>query len=185
MMQLWFRQIPNILTTLRLLLAVPIALLITQQQFSAVLWLAFVAGVSDGLDGWLARKWHCQSRYGAVVDPLSDKAMLVGAYLSFAVIGLIPWWLAWLVLGRDVLIVVGALAYHGLFGRYEMAPSIWGKASTLVQISFALLLIAAQVWPVGPPSLLLPGLWLLVGLAVISGGHYLLLWGGKAWLQHR
>ncbi len=111
------RQIPNTLTTLRLLLAIPLCWMILQGDFKGVLWVALAAGVSDGVDGWLARSLDATSRYGAVVDPLADKVMLSGAYPCMAVAGLIPWWLALLVIGRDLVIVVGALAFHTLYVR--------------------------------------------------------------------
>ncbi len=96
------KQLPNLLTTLRLLLALPLCWMILHQQYAQVLWLALAAGISDGLDGWLARRLDAMTRYGAVMDPLADKLMLSGAYPSMAAVWLIPWWLAMLVLGRDL-----------------------------------------------------------------------------------
>ena len=177
------RQIPNTLTTLRLLLSVPICLLILDESYAAVLWIALVAGISDGVDGWLARRWDATSRYGAIVDPLSDKAVLSGAYVSFALVGLLPWWVAIVVVGRDVFIVCGALAYHVLFGRYDMKPSNWGKGSTFVQILFAVALIVQQVEPVFPAQSLVGLEYLLILVALISGGHYAWTWGSKALAQ--
>ena len=84
------KLIPNILTTLRLILAVPICLLILDENYPAVLWIAFIAGLSDGVDGWFARKVDALSRYGAIVDPLSDKALLISAYVAFVIVGLLP-----------------------------------------------------------------------------------------------
>lgn len=173
-------QLPNLLTTLRLLLAIPICWLILEQQFALVLWLAFFAGLSDGLDGWLARRWNAQSRYGSVVDPISDKALLSGAFVCLAVIGVLPWWLAAVVLARDLLIFTGALCYHGLIGRYDMEPSLWGKLSTLIQISVVLAVLFQQVFPIFPQVLLEASYIALVVLAVISGGHYVVTWGRRA-----
>ena len=174
------RQIPNTLTTLRLLLSVPICILILDENYSPVLWLALLAGLSDGLDGWLARRLDATSRYGAIVDPLSDKALLSGAFASFALVGLIPWWVAIVVVGRDLFIVCGALLYHALFGRYEMEPSSWGKGSTFVQILFAIALIVQQVEPVFPAQSLVGLEYLLILVALISGGQYAWTWGSKA-----
>jgi cardiolipin synthase len=179
------RQIPNTLTTLRLLLSVPICLLILDENYAAVLWLALAAGISDGLDGWLARRLDATSRYGAILDPLSDKALLSGAYACFALVGLLPWWVAIVVLGRDSFIVCGALLYHTLFGRYAMEPSSWGKGSTFVQILFALALIGQQVEPVFPGQLLDGLKYLLIFTALASGAHYAWIWGGKALKQGR
>ena len=179
------RQIPNTLTTLRLLLAIPLCWLILRQEFEAVLWVAFAAGVSDGVDGWLARRLDAASRYGAVVDPLADKIMLSGAYPSMAIIGLLPWWLALLVIGRDLVIVLGALAYHGLYGRYDMEPSGWGKFSTFIQIIFVLALLVQQVFPLFPPAGLDALMYLVAIAAVWSGAHYVQVWGARAIVQAR
>ncbi|MCD6525500.1 MAG: CDP-alcohol phosphatidyltransferase family protein [Desulfuromonas sp.] len=163
-----------------MVLAIPVCLLILAENYQAVLWIAFIAGFSDAIDGWLARMLNCESRYGAIVDPLSDKTLLVGTYIGLAVVGLLPWWLAAIVVLRDVLIVSGALVYHWLFGRYEMAPSLWGKVSTCVQIAFALMLLTHQLYPVFPLCFFQIGTWLVILMSFISGGHYVYIWGGKA-----
>lgn len=179
-MSVVIKQIPNVLTTLRLMLALPIAWLILEENYAVVLWIALLAGISDGVDGWLARRLNARSRYGEIVDPLSDKVLLVSTYVSLGVVGLLPWWVAVIVAARDVLIVSAALAYHWLFGRYDMAPSFWGKASTSVQIVFALMLLTQQVFPVFPPLIFQIGLWILILLALVSVGHYGYIWGRKA-----
>ncbi|MEO2173021.1 MAG: CDP-alcohol phosphatidyltransferase family protein, partial [bacterium] len=90
----WTKQIPNALTTLRLVLTVPICILILEKDFSIVLWIAAIAGFTDWLDGWLARRLDAMSRYGAVIDPVCDKVMLIGIFVSVWMVGLVPWWLA-------------------------------------------------------------------------------------------
>jgi len=177
------KQIPNALTTLRIFLAIPVFLLIIEENYPLVLWVALIAGLSDGVDGWLARKLDAMSRFGAIADPLSDKALLISAYLGFVVVGLLPWWVAFIVALRDGIIVSGALVYHWLFGRYDMSPSILGKASTFVQIAFALVLLMQQVYPLFPEVFLQIGIWMLVLMAVASGSHYVYIWGNKALKQ--
>jgi len=179
------KQLPNILTTLRLFLAAPICLFILEGNYKGVLWIAFIAGISDGLDGWLARRLDAQSRYGSIFDPLADKAMLTGAYVCFVVVNLLPWWVAAIVVIRDIVIVGGAIAYHWLMGHYELAPSFWGKASTFVQITYVLMLLAQQIKPTFPLLFLQVGLWLLVALAFISGWHYCYVWGSRALAQRK
>ena len=141
----WTKQIPNALTTLRLVLTVPICILILERDFNVVLWIAAIAGFTDWLDGWLARRLDAMSRYGAVVDPVCDKVMLISVFVSLWMVGLVPWWLAFIVVARDFVIVSGALIYHWMYGRYEMDPSIWGKLSTLVQIVTVLAILVQQV----------------------------------------
>ena len=179
------KHLPNLLTTLRLVLVVPICLLIIEKQFAAVLWLSFIAGVSDGLDGWLARKLNAHTRYGEVVDPLADKALLTATFICLAIVSLIPIWLAIIALLRDLIIVAGAFAYHRLVGRYDMAPSFWGKLNTFIQIIFILMIITQQVWAIFPSYLFDIGIWSIVGLAIISGGHYVFVWGSKAFTEYR
>jgi cardiolipin synthase len=174
------RMVPNVLTVSRVLLAVPIYLLIVQQHYVPVLWITLVAGISDALDGWLARRLGVTSYFGAIADPLADKLMLGSAYLGFAVAGLIPWWLALVVLGRDLFIVCGAMGYRWRFGRYEMDPSAWGKGSTFVQIAFAVILLGQQVQPLFPALLLDALQYSVVLLAAVSAGHYTWVWGSKA-----
>ncbi len=173
------KLLPNILTTLRLFLAVPIALLIVNEDYAAVLWLAFIAGASDGLDGYLARKWHATSNYGAIADPLADKVLLLSTYIALALVELLPYWLALILLLRDALIVSGVLIYHHKFGHYKMAPSIWGKSCTAVQILFALMVLIQQLYPLLPDFIVQFGLFSVVVLTFISGAHYLHTWGGK------
>jgi cardiolipin synthase len=173
------KQFPNALTTLRLLLAAPICLLIINENYPAVLWLAFVAGLSDAVDGYLARKLNALTYYGAVVDPLADKALLLSTYIAFAVIGLLPYWLVAILIIRDLLIVCGALIYRCKYGRFKMAPSLWGKISTALQISFALMLILQQISSVLPEFIVQIAMWLVIVLAFISGGHYFYTWSGK------
>lgn len=184
MLKTLLKQLPNLLTTLRLLLAVPMCLLVLGRDYDAVLWVAFAAGLSDGVDGWLARKLDATSRYGAVVDPLADKVMLSGIYPCLAAVDLLPWWVALLVIGRDIVIVIGGLTYHALFGRFDMQPSHWGKISTFFQILFALVLLLDQAYPFAPAFALMALLYAVAGVTLLSGGHYVLTWSIRAF-QHR
>lgn len=179
------RQVPNLITGLRVLLVVPVCLLILEGYYQPVLWVALLAGISDGIDGWLARKLDCISRIGSILDPLADKVMLVGTYLCLAAVGLLPWWLTAIVVGRDLLIVAGALTYHALYGRYEMEPSNWGKLSTFVQICLALMTLLQQLVPLFPGYAFQIAIWLVAVMAFISGGNYVRVWGGKAINQQR
>lgn len=174
------KYLPNTLTTLRLLLTIPICVFILRAQYGVVLGLIFFAGFSDLIDGWLARRLNALSRYGAVVDPMSDKALLIGSYICLAIVGLIPQWVALVVVARDLVIVSGALAYHWLIGRYDMSPSLWGKLCTLVQVGFVLMVVIQQVAPVFPAAAFRAGLWLLLAVTLISGGNYVSVWGKRA-----
>lgn len=176
----YINQLPNLLTTLRLLLAVPVCLLIFRHEYLAVLWLAALAGFTDLIDGWLARKLGAQSTYGATLDPLSDKALLITAFVALTIVGAIPVVITIVVVLRDIIIVTGALCYRWLIGRYQMAPTFWGKANTLSQLVFMLMVIGQKVHPMFSPELLQFATLMVLALAFISGGNYVVVWSRKA-----
>lgn len=171
--------VPNLLTGLRLLLVPPVAALILQQSYGAALLLFAVAGASDALDGFLARRFACTSRLGALLDPLADKLLLIVSYVCLSLVAILPWWLTLVVLLRDLVIVSGAVAYRLLVEPPEIRPTLLGKLSTLLQVVLIVelllqesLLPAAAAWE---RALIL--LVLLASLA--SGAHYVRVWSGK------
>jgi cardiolipin synthase len=146
--------------------------LIYAGRFGALLWWFGAAAISDAADGWLARRLGAESRVGRVLDPLADKALLSGAFVALAIRGAIPWWLAGLVLGRDVLILLGAAAAL-LVSRTKrnFPPSVWGKLSTIAQMTFVAAAILKQAaWRVGPMVAVLGAATVL--LTVWSGVDY-------------
>lgn len=174
------RQIPNILTIIRILLVIPFAMSVYSEQYIQALILFFVAGLSDGVDGFLARQFDWKSRFGAIADPLADKLLLMTAYVMLAWTAQIPVWLLALVIGRDLLIVLGALVYHFFISHYEIKPSLLGKTCTMVQIIYVLLLMMSLAELPMPQWAVMQGLWLVSGITVISGVHYYFTWGVKA-----
>ena len=178
------RYLPNALTFLRLLLALPLGLLIIRQEYSLALWVGFVAGVSDGLDGFLARRMEAFSRFGAALDPVADKVLITVCMLGFAHVGLIPWYVAITVIARDLVIVGGAICYHWLIGPFEFGATQLSKVNMLVQICFCVLVLAAQVVPgVTPLAITLATIIMLV-IAIVSGLDYVVSWSVKA-MQNR
>jgi len=178
--QRW-RWIPNALTFLRLVLIAPFAGALLVENYRLALLIFFVAAVSDGFDGFLARHYNWRSRVGAIADPLADKALLITAYLMLTLTSVLPVWLFLVVLGRDLLIVIGALAYHYSIGRYEIEPSLPGKINTLIQILVVLAIIILLADLPMQPWVLDAGILVVAVSAVISGGHYMLVWGVRAW----
>ncbi|MCG7199993.1 CDP-alcohol phosphatidyltransferase family protein [Marinobacter pelagius] len=178
--QRW-RWIPNALTFLRIVLIAPFAGALLLENYQLALIIFFVAAVSDGFDGFLARRYNWRSRLGAIADPLADKALLITAYLMLTLTSVLPTWLFIVVLGRDLLIVVGALAYHYGVGRYDMEPSMLGKINTLIQIVVVLAIIILLAGLPMQPWVLEAGILLVAVSAVISGGHYMVVWGVRAW----
>lgn len=180
-----WRWIPNALTFLRILLTAPFAAALMNASYRFALFIFLLAAVTDAFDGFLARHFNWRSRFGAVADPLADKALLIAAYLVLTITGIFPVWLFLLVLGRDLLIVCGALAYHYGVGHFDMQPSIPGKLNTLIQIVVVLMVIAFHAGLPMPAWALHTGILLVALSAVVSGAHYFLVWGLRAWRSER
>ncbi|WP_152207073.1 CDP-alcohol phosphatidyltransferase family protein [Marinobacter changyiensis] len=181
----YWRWIPNALTFLRVLLIVPFAMALLETQYRVALIVFFVAAVTDGIDGFLARHFEWRSRLGAIADPLADKALLITAYLMLTWTGVLPLWLFLVVLGRDVLIVLGGLVFHYTVGRFELQPSLLGKLNTFVQILVVLAIIILLAGLPMPPWVLPLGVDLVAVSAVASGLHYVIIWTGRAWRTKR
>ena len=165
---------------MRILLVVPIAWLLVSQQFVSALVLFFIAGVSDGLDGLLAKHYGWTSRLGALLDPLADKALLVTSFAALAWSGLLPFWLLALVVARDVVIVVGAVLYNYRVERLEAAPTLISKLNTLLQIVLVLLVIVAQVGVPVPAQVITLLIYAVTFSVVWSGLDYVITWGRRA-----
>ena len=174
------RYLPNGLTLLRLLLAVPLGVLILRQEYGWALATGLVAGLTDALDGFFARRLGVFSRFGAALDPVADKTLITVMFLSFASVGLIPWWLALTVIARDVIIVTGALCYHWLIGPLEFSPTALSKANMFVQLLFCVLVLLSRLVPVVPDVVINAGGIVVLVIAVTSGADYVIAWTRKA-----
>jgi len=169
-------QIPNIITLLRIVAIVPICWLLWQDAFVPAIYCLVLAGLSDGLDGFLARYYGWTSRIGAMLDPLADKLFIVSMMLLFGAKGYLPLWLVALVLGRDLVIVGGALLYRYITGRLEMRPLFISKLNTAVQILLLLMILLHAGFYALPIGFIL-GLQALVTVTtVFSGVAYVYWW---------
>lgn len=170
------RYIPNIITVLRIAAIVPICWLLWTGAYVPALVLLVLAGLSDGVDGFLARRNGWFTPLGALLDPVADKLFIVSITVLFGLKGDLPWWLVLLVLGRDVLIMGGALVYRWVTGNLEMKPLLISKANTALQIS----LLAATLLHTGfyaLPEGLMQGLLFLVAVStLLSGAAYVFFW---------
>lgn len=171
------KLVPNLLSGARLALAPWLFYLLWHRQYGAALILCFVAGITDGLDGLLARKFSAASRLGAYLDPVADKILLSGVFLTLALDGALPAWLAVLVLGRDALILIFAGAAFAFTSIRAFPPSIWGKASTAAQIAYILALLAHFNGLLSKTTVA-PFEYLTAALTVWSAVHY-------AWIARR
>ncbi len=174
------RYLPNALTVSRLLLALPLGIFILRQEFELALGIGLLAGLTDALDGFFARRLNAFSRFGAALDPVCDKVLITISFLSFASVGLIPWYVAGVVIARDLIIVTGAICYHWLIGPFEFAATGLSKLNMLVQICFCVLVLAARVVPGIDPAITDVATLVVLAIAVASGAHYVVTWSIKA-----
>lgn len=172
--------IPNLITLMRLLLVLPVALTILNNQHLWTLVLFAVASISDGVDGYLARRFDWMSRFGAILDPVADKLLLIVTFVLLTYTGHIPLWLATVVIGRDLIIVAGATGYHILFGEYEFSPTFLGKLSTSFQFMLVLLTLVDLALISMADQLLLAGVWIVFLVSSVSGVDYVVTWSRKA-----
>ena len=135
--------IPNLLTLARIGLVPLLIVLLQEQQFLWSLIVFITAGVTDALDGYIAKRFNAQTRLGAILDPLADKALLVSSYVMLSLLELIPFWLMVVVVFRDVLIISGYLIMSMFFGSPEMRPLRVSKVNTFLQITFIVIVLAA------------------------------------------
>lgn len=174
------RYLPNCLTFSRLLMALPLGILILRQDYPWALAVVAVAALTDALDGFFARRLQAFSRFGAAMDPIADKVLVLVSFLTFAQVGLIPWYLAIVVIARDLVIVAGALCYHWLIGSFEFAASNLSKANMFVQMSFCILVLVAQLIAQFPGEIITLGMIAVIFIAASSGFDYVMSWTLKA-----
>lgn len=168
--------LPNIISILRIFLTIPIIYLLWVESYSFAFFLIFIAALSDGLDGFLARHYSWQSELGALLDPIADKILLVSLVIIFTAKGELPNWLMLIIVSRDVIIFVGALVYRWVTGAIKMQPLLISKVNTLLQISLVLLVAmkVADFWVSLP---LLNAMIQVVALStLLSGLSYVVLW---------
>lgn len=174
-------DLPNLITVLRMAAVVPLVWLMLGQFYQAAFWLAVVAGASDAIDGFLAKRFDWVSRLGGVLDPLADKLLLLTCYVLLAVLGQVPVWLVVLVLLRDVIIVAGATTFHFLFKPVDAEPSLLSKLNTFVQIVQVLVIMWALAYGWSNQIVIQAMIWIVAVTTVGSGVHYVAVWGYRAW----
>lgn len=174
------KDLPNIISFMRLLAVMPVVLLLLEGEFGWSLLIFGMAGLSDGLDGFLAKQFHWQSRLGGILDPLADKTLLVASFLVLGALKLLPIWLVVAAIGRDLIIVGGATLYHFQVEEIRAAPTWASKINTLLQIALVVAVIAnAGPLPL-PPALIEFLTWTCLATILVSGLHYVWVWARKA-----
>lgn len=165
-------SIPNVLTVVRILLTPLFVILVLGKDYNLALIIFVLAGLSDGLDGLIARCLNQRTAIGAYLDPLADKLLLVSAFIGLAVLDVIPDWVAVIVISRDVIISLGIAIFTMTEKSYEVRPSFISKFTTTAQI---LTIILALFDPSQSrlTILHLPVLWVTSAVTIISGLHYI------------
>jgi cardiolipin synthase len=184
------RWLPNAVTIGRMVLALPLLWALATGQFLLAFWLAIVAGASDAVDGWLAKRFKWDSHSGGLLDPLADKLLLGAAFIGLWWSLRLPSWLVVLVLARDAVIVAGALVWWRVLGPFAAAPTRLSKLNTVLQVLLVVAVLAdaaftgrlpAGAGRAGP----LPLVWLqalllaCAALTLASGMDYVVRYGSR------
>lgn len=169
-------QLPNLITALRIAAVPVLILLLKEHDYQAALAVFVAAGLSDGLDGLIAKRFGYISRLGSILDPIADKLLLVSTYVMLALLDHLPFWLVLAVVSRDALIVGGYLIYTNLYGPVQMHPSGLSKLNTLAQIALAVAVLVQLA--LGYMSTLLTQslVYATAATTIGSGVHYLWIW---------
>ncbi len=171
-----FIYLPNLISVFRLFLVPVIVWMIVADELFAAFIVFLAAGLTDALDGFLARHFQWQTELGAYLDPIADKALLMSVYATLGFFGYIPAWLAILVISRDLLII-GAVMLSWLLGRsMALHPLMVSKVNTTVQIALALLVLAEGGFQLGwalPVKILV---WAAGFTTALSAAFYLVIW---------
>lgn len=173
------RDIPNLLTLLRIVLVFPTGWCIMQGWFYWALALFFLAGVTDLADGYLARTYNWVTELGGILDPAADKVLMTVSYFAMAWQGLIPWWLFYVVVGRDIIIVGGALAYQLVTRSLTMEPLFISKLNTAAQILLILYMLWQSVFHWFPDWMNWLAIYGVLLTSLASGVMYVFEWGKR------
>jgi cardiolipin synthase len=177
------KNIPNALTLFRLALIAPFLLFLYQQEYDRALYIFFLAGFTDGLDGWLARHFHWQSLFGSIIDPLADKLLVISSFVSLYLIGILPGWLVLIVFIRDACILLGAFLWFWFIQRkFDFEPTLLSKINTTVQLGLVTFCLFELAYFVVSPVLLGIVIAVTTFTTMASFIDYMRIWSKKAWL---
>jgi len=173
-------NIPNMLTLARIIITPFIVYAIIEHQPVLALILMGIAGITDMLDGAIARYFNQRSTVGAYMDPLADKLMLISTIVSLYFIEQVPLFLFLAVVFRDMIIMVGAIAYEMVTHKLEMQPTIASKITTFLQIMLVLTVLSDMAWQLPGAVVLQSVIWFTFAFTCISGLQYMVVWMQKA-----
>lgn len=172
-------NLPNLISIGRLILVPFVIVMIAQGEWLAAFVGFAVAGVSDAVDGFIARRFDMRTELGAYIDPLADKALLVSIYATLSIVGVLPGWLVVLVIFRDVMIVMAVILSWLLENPIEIRPLMVSKINTVAQIGLAGLVLFTRALEIDPGRLDDAMIYAVAGLTILSAAAYL-----RAWMLH-
>jgi cardiolipin synthase len=173
-------NLPNVISLLRLAAVPVVGWLILNSRWEAACWLFFAAAVSDGIDGFLARRLRQMTQLGAALDSVADKALGLVTLVMLTLEQAIPVWVALAILVRDTIIVLGALSYRGLAGHIEIHPTWLGKTHMAAEFTLLALVLGGLAGFVALEGWLEPLFTAVFVIAVVSGVQYVWIWTAKA-----
>jgi cardiolipin synthase len=170
------KWIPNIISIFRILLILPVLLLIFRSQYQWALFLFLIAALSDALDGYLAKHFGWRTRVGALLDPVADKLLIAGSYIVLAWLNLIPFWLATIVVSRDLIIAIGVFIYSFIIEPFEGEATRISKINTFMELLFVLVILCSVAfdWPDNPVITVIGSAVLVT--VFVSGIDYIISW---------
>jgi cardiolipin synthase len=172
--------LPNVITLARLALIPVVGYALATHAYRVALPIFLLAALSDAADGYIARRFAMTSRLGATLDPIADKLNMLAATIVLAWQELMPMWLAALIIGRDVVIVAGAIAYRTALGHLDIAPTRLSKLNTVIEFALLLVVMASAAHWIDAGDMLSFAFAITGASVVASGAQYVWLWGRKA-----
>lgn len=177
------RHIPNLICLLRIVLILPLVAAMREGQHERIIVLFTIAAVSDGLDGYLAKRFGWTSNLGKVLDPVADKLLLVTVFITASWLGFAPWWLTAAAVARDLIIGFGALIFRVWLGSLQGRPTVISKINTALQLVYLLAVVLASATGF-PPRELLDALAAVVLVTILASGiDYVTRYTRRALLQ--
>jgi cardiolipin synthase len=173
-------NIPNFISIGRLLSSPVVVWLIINQEYKLAFWVFVAAGVSDAIDGLIAKRFDMETEFGKYLDPIADKVLLVSVYVALGAGGVLPTWLVILVVFRDVIIIGGAILYHTVTQSLSVTPLIVSKINTAAQVALASLVLFAYAFGFSTHWSVEAFIYIVGVTTLLSGGAYVVTWSRKA-----
>ncbi|MBF0309964.1 MAG: CDP-alcohol phosphatidyltransferase family protein [Magnetococcales bacterium] len=177
-------NLPNALSFLRILAVPGFVWLLVSARVEAAFWLFIAAGLTDALDGYLAKQYNLVTELGSYLDPLADKLLLVAGFITLSYLDWMPLWLTFMVVTRDIIIIGGAIVFLMLTSSLRMEPLWISKVNTFVQIALLTSTLLCMAHDLSE-DLLKPLIWITVATTMSSGGMYIMEWTRRATAAER